>query len=85
MPYTTAEIIFIDSRDAEKFYATAARYAASAAATRNPLHARYAVEDQHVAADLAAGVMFKRLLLIHDDVDAAEAAFDYCGDASTEA
>jgi hypothetical protein len=44
-----------------------------------------AVHESEAAADRAAFAIFNRLLLIHDDVDAAEAAFDYAGDASTEA
>lgn len=36
-----------------------------------------AIYKQHEAAEYAASAIFGRLLLIHDDVDAAEAAFDY--------
>jgi hypothetical protein len=44
-----------------------------------------AAQFQELADEYAASAMFDRLLLIHDDADTAQAAFDYCGDASTEA
>lgn len=41
-----------------------------------------AVTWQLQAADWAATARFNRLLALHDDVDAAEAAFDACDDES---
>lgn len=56
--------------------AEAADVAANSRSARDRDNVATSIEWQELASELYASAMFNRLLLIHGDVDAAEAAFD---------
>lgn len=61
---------------ANAYGAEAADVAANSRAARDRDNLAVAIEWQELAADLYASAMLNRLLALHGDVDAAEAAFD---------